>query len=125
MQEKETTQNKIEEEKRKIRMRYRGISQEDLDIIPAKPQINFFDDDREKRVAVYARVSTDSLQQTSSYELQKNHYTDTIDRHPGWILTEIYADEGISGTSLKHREAFNRMIYKMFWQWYGWFSVLL
>ena len=110
MQEAETTHNKIEEEKRKIRMRYRGISQDDLDIIPAKPQINFFDDDREKRVAVYARVSTDSLQQTSSYELQKNHYTDTIDRHPGWILTEIYADEGISGTSLKHREAFNRMI---------------
>ena len=110
MQETETTQSKIEEEKRKIRKRYQGIAREDLDIIPAKPQINFFEDDREKRVAVYARVSTDSLQQTSSYELQKNHYTDTIERHPGWILTEIYADEGISGTSLKHREAFNRMI---------------
>lgn len=111
MQEVESTREKIEEEKRKIRKRYRGIAMEDLDVIPAKPKINFFDDDREKRVAVYARVSTDSLQQTSSYELQRNHYMDTIERHPGWTLTEIYADEGISGTSLKHREAFNRMIH--------------
>ncbi len=110
MREMESTHNRIEEEKRKIRKRYRGIAMEDLDVIPAKPKINFFDDDREKRVAVYARVSTDSLQQTSSYELQRNHYMDTIERHPGWTLTEIYADEGISGTSLKHREAFNRMI---------------
>ena len=110
MQGAENTQSKIEEEKRKIRKRYRGIAMEDLDVIPAKPKINFFEDDREKRVAVYARVSTDSLQQTSSYELQRNHYMDTIERHPGWTLTEIYADEGISGTSLKHREAFNQMI---------------
>lgn len=110
MREVESTHSKIEEEKQKIRKRYRGVAMEDLDVIPAKPKINFFEDDREKRVAVYARVSTDSLQQTSSYELQRNHYMDTIERHPGWTLTEIYADEGISGTSLKHREAFNRMI---------------
>ena len=66
MQEAETTKSKIEEEKRKIRQRYRGVSMDDVEIIPAKPQVNFFEDDREKRVAVYARVSTDSLQQTSS-----------------------------------------------------------
>ena len=72
--------------------------------------INFQEDVREKRVAVYARVSTDDPRQTSSYELQKNHYTDVISRHEGWNLVEIYADEGISGTSLQHRDAFLRMI---------------
>jgi DNA invertase Pin-like site-specific DNA recombinase len=100
----------IEEQKRKIRARYRGISQDELEVIPAAPIMNFHEDDREKKVAVYARVSTDDPNQTSSYELQKNHYTDTISRHPGWKLVDIYADEGISGTSLKHRDAFLRMI---------------
>ena len=58
----------------------------------------------------YARVSTDDPHQTSSYELQKNYYEDYVSRHPHWELVGIYADEGISGTSLKHRDAFNRMI---------------
>ena len=81
-----------------------------MDIIPAIPQVNFYEDKNEKRVAVYARVSTDDPRQTSSYELQKNHYTDVIDKHIGWNLVDIYADEGISGTSLKHRNAFVKMI---------------
>lgn len=97
-------------QKEKIRARYRGINMDDLEVIPAKQQENFFEDQSEKRVAVYARVSTDDPRQTSSYELQKNYYTETISRHPGWKLTEIYADEGISGTSLKHRDAFIKMI---------------
>ena len=96
--------------KAKIRERYKGISLDELDIIPADPVIDFQEDVREKRVAVYARVSTDDPRQTSSYELQKNHYTDVISRHEGWNLVEIYADEGISGTSLQHRDAFLRMI---------------
>ena len=62
------------------------------------------------RVAVYARVSTDDPRQTSSYELQKNHYQDVVDRNPNWNLVKIYADEGISGTSLQHREAFKQMV---------------
>lgn len=110
MIENESKANSIEEQKRKIRQRYKGISSDELDVIPATPKVNFYDDDREKRVAVYARVSTDDPHQTSSYELQKNHYTDTVGRHPGWILKEIYADEGISGTSLQHRDAFLQMI---------------
>ena len=69
-----------------------------------------FDDEIYKRVAVYARVSTDDPRQTSSYELQKNYYTDMVSRHPNWDLVDIYADEGISGTSLKKRDSFNRMI---------------
>ncbi|WP_310602757.1 recombinase family protein [Anaerosporobacter sp.] len=97
-------------QKEKIRQRYKGIDMDELDVIPAIPQESFYDDQHDKRVAVYARVSTDSSRQTSSYELQKNHYQDVIQRHPGWHLIEIYADEGISGTSLQHRDSFVRMI---------------
>ena len=61
------------------------------------------------RVAAYARVSTDDPHQTSSYELQKNHYMDVVSHHQGWELQEIYADEGISGTSLKDRDSFIRI----------------
>ena len=62
------------------------------------------------KVAAYCRVSTDSDEQETSYEAQCRHYTDFINGNPGWELAGIYADEGISGTSTKHREQFNRMI---------------
>lgn len=97
-------------QKAKIRERYKGISPDELDVIPAKPQENLYDDTSEKRVGAYVRVSTDDPRQTTSYELQKNHYEDLVTHRPGWKLVEIYADEGISGTSLKHRDAFIRMI---------------
>lgn len=97
-------------QKEKIRNRYQGLNMDALDVIPAIPAENFYEDKREKRVAVYVRVSTDDPRQTSSYELQKNHYQDIILRHPGWNLAGIYADEGISGTSLLHRNAFVKMI---------------
>ena len=100
----------IKSQKARIRARYKGIDLEELDIIPAEPKDNFYEGTTEKRVAIYARVSTDDPRQTSSYELQKNHYADLISRHPGWNLVNIYADEGISGTSLKHRDAFVNMI---------------
>lgn len=96
-------------QKSKIRERYKGSDIGNAEIIPAHKQADFFDD-VECRVAVYVRVSTNNLQQTSSYELQKNYYEDMISRHPNWILAGIYADEGISGTSLLHRDEFNRMI---------------
>lgn len=97
-------------QKARIRARYIGIDTEELDVIPAAPKDNFYEGTAEKRVAIYARVSTDDPRQTSSYELQKNHYTDVVNRHPGWNLVNIYADEGISGTSLQHRDAFINMI---------------
>ena len=100
----------IQEQKSKIRERYRGLDPDTVECLPARPPENIYDEDRELRVAVYARVSTDDPRQTSSYELQKNHYTDFVNRHPNWKLVEIYADEGISGTSLNHRESFLRMI---------------
>lgn len=102
--------NDKETQKEKIRERYKGINIDKIDIIPAIPEENIFDEYREQRVAVYVRVSTDDPRQTSSYELQKNHYLDIVNHHPNWDLVDIYADEGISGTSLNHRDSFIRMI---------------
>ena len=110
MTERENAPKAAEDKKAKIRERYKGVSADELDVIPALPAAGLDDDRHMKRVAVYARVSTDDPRQTSSYELQKNHYQDVVSRHPNWELTDIYADEGISGTSLMHREAFLRMI---------------
>ena len=104
------TPNATADKKAKIRERYKGISTDELDVIPALPAAGLDDEGQVKRVAVYARVSTDDPRQTSSYELQKNHYQDVVSRHPNWELTNIYADEGISGTSLMHRDSFLRMI---------------
>ena len=110
MNEREEKLNSVTDQKSKIRERYKGVDKECLDIIPAIPQEDFYSVKTVKRVAVYARVSTDDPRQTSSYELQKNHYTDMVSRRPDWNLVRIYADEGISGTSLQHREAFIEMI---------------
>lgn len=63
-----------------------------------------------KRVAAYARVSTDSDEQLGSVEAQKDYFRQLILEHTDWVLVDIYADEGISGTSLNRREAFIRMI---------------
>ncbi len=101
----------IQRKKERIRKRYAGVDMDSIRVIPARVDVDIFDDDGPKRVAVYARVSTDSVNQTSSYELQKNYYEDLVKRHPSWTLVNIYADEGISGTSLNHREAFRQMIH--------------
>lgn len=99
-----------EQEKERIRQRYKGLDSDLIEVIPAKEQEDFYDEGIKRRVAVYVRVSTDNLQQTSSYELQKNYYEDYVSKHPLWTLVGLYSDEGISGTSLKHRDSFNRMI---------------
>ncbi len=98
-----------EELKNKKRQKYKGHP-ELMTEIPAEPEEDIFDTSTRKRTAVYCRVSTDSMEQTSSYELQKNYYEDMVNNHPNWELVGIYADEGISGTSLKHRDEFIRMI---------------
>lgn len=96
--------------KKKIRERYKGIDKDTIDVIPARPPMNIYEENTILRVAVYARVSTDDPRQTSSYELQKNHYDDMVSKMPNWRLVRIYADEGISGTSLQHRDEFVQMI---------------
>lgn len=63
-----------------------------------------------KRVGAYCRVSTDSDEQMESYNAQVSEYTNKITDNPDWELVDIYADAGISGTNVKHRLAFNRMI---------------
>ena len=65
---------------------------------------------RKKRVAAYARVSTEQDAQQNSYEAQIAFYTDYIKSKPEWEFVEVYADEGISGTSYKKRDGFNRMV---------------
>lgn len=63
-----------------------------------------------KRVAGYARVSTDSDEQFTSYEAQIDYYTKMIKSHSDWEFVEVYTNEGISGTNTKKRNGFNRMI---------------
>lgn len=58
----------------------------------------------------YCRVSTDSEEQASSYEIQIEHYTNYIKKNKEWELAGIFADDGITGTNTKKREEFNRMI---------------
>ena len=63
-----------------------------------------------RRVAAYARVSTDSEEQLTSYEAQVDYYTRYIQSRPDWEFVGVYADEGISATNTKRRESFNRMV---------------
>lgn len=83
-------------------------------VIPAKRQIGNTgrkqDAKPKLRVAAYCRVSTDSDEQATSYEAQVEHYTEYIKKNPEWEFAGIYADDGISGTNTKNREAFKRMI---------------
>lgn len=62
------------------------------------------------RVAAYARVSSDSTDQLNSLSVQVDYYTHLIQENPNWDFAGIYADEGITGTSTKHREQFNRLL---------------
>jgi len=62
------------------------------------------------RVAAYCRVSTETEEQNSSYEVQVAHYTEFIKKNNEWEFAGIFADDGISGTNTKKRDEFNRMI---------------
>ena len=106
-----STRKQLAERKERVRRRINTkVDLENYEFIPAKKPIDYYDNDIRQRIAVYARVSTDNVQQTSSYELQKKYYEDFVVHHPNWTLVKIYADEGISGTSLAHRDEFNSMI---------------
>lgn len=97
--------------KEKIRKRMRAaVDQDKYEYYPGEEEPDIFDDSAQQRVAVYVRVSTNDIRQTTSYELQKKYYEDFVVRHPNWTLVNIYADEGISGTSLERRVSFQRMI---------------
>ena len=63
-----------------------------------------------KRVAGYARVSSGSEEQESSFEAQVDYYTKMIQEQPDWEFVEVYADEAVSGLSIKNRNGFQRMV---------------
>lgn len=63
-----------------------------------------------RRVAGYARVSTDSEEQLTSYEAQVDYYTKYIHSNPDWEFVDVYTDEGISAVNTKRRDGFNRMV---------------
>ena len=65
---------------------------------------------RNLRVAAYCRVSTGDEEQLTSYENQKAFYTEKIMKNPEWTMVDIFADEGITGTSAKKRADFMRMM---------------
>lgn len=79
------------EAKERVVKRYQKRVEPDV-IYPAKKQVDFYDDDAELRVAAYVRVSTDTIQQTTSYVLQKRHYEEYVAKHLKWTLVGIYAD---------------------------------
>jgi len=62
------------------------------------------------KVAGYCRVSTDQEDQANSFESQQRYFREYSLHHPDWELFDIYADEGITGTSTKNRTQFRRMI---------------
>lgn len=98
-------------EKEKVRRRMRvEIDPDNYEYIPEKKKTDYYDNETPQLVGIYVRVSTDDVRQTTSFELQKKYYEEFVERHPKWTLVKIYADEGISGTSTKHRDAFKEMI---------------
>ena len=98
------------DDREELRKLYQSEDTSDKVFIPAKPKVSLNDQARIFRVCAYCRVSTDNDAQLSSFELQQAHYRQLVRDRPNWDLQRIYADEGISGTSLKNRTEFNAMI---------------
>jgi len=107
--EKDRPKTKVER-RELIKARHSSLSTDDIEFIPARSKVSFFEDDSPKRVVIYIRVSTDDEKQLTSFELQKSYYEDFVKNHPNWFLVKIYADEGISGTTTEKRDEFNKMI---------------
>lgn len=84
----------------------------DIEIIPATKVSKELLKETEEivRVGLYTHVSTGSLEQASSIALQEVSFEDIQRFHPNWVLVDTYTDEGISGTSVQHRQGFQRMI---------------
>jgi len=100
------------EEKTKLRESIaNGYKRDEIELIAKNSSgEDRFSLNKEMRVCAYCRVSTDNIEQTTSYEFQRQEYTEKIESNDKWTLVDIYADEGISGTSMMHRDSFNRMI---------------
>ncbi len=89
------------------------MAEKNITLIPARKRVGSTaakEKVKKLRVAAYCRVSTETEEQNSSYEVQVAHYTDFIKKNAEWEFAGIFADDGISGTNTKKREEFNRMI---------------
>lgn len=88
------------------------IPQKTVRIIPAKADVQkeISNTYRQLRVAAYCRVSTKEEEQLNSYDVQKRYYTEKINGEPKWSLVGIFADKGITGTSVKKRDEFNKLM---------------
>ena len=89
------TSKRDERERAKERTRRRmrvEIDPDNYEYIPEIKPADYYDDDIPQRVAIYVRVSTDDVRQTTSFELQKKYYEDFVVKHPNWTLVKIYAD---------------------------------
>lgn len=75
------------------------------EITPAAPRA-----DTILRLAAYCRVSSDSKDQLHSFAAQIRYYTDYTRKHPEYSLVDIYADEGLTGTSMAKRDELNRLL---------------
>ncbi len=64
-----------------------------------------------RRVAAYARVSTDNEEQQTSYEAQVDYYTQYVHSKDDWEFVKVYTDEGISATNTKKRDGFKEMVH--------------
>ena len=98
-----------QDKKEQIRSAYENRI--DVEYIP--PKISQQTDETSQKilqVAPYCRVSTNSEDQLASYETQIQAYKEYVSKHSDWELVDIYADEGISGTSTRRRDDFRRMI---------------
>lgn len=80
--------------------------------IPATKPRNAVEKKKQKKrkVAAYARVSTDHEEQQNSYEAQIHYYTNYIQGRQDWEFVKMFSDEGITGTSIKKRDGFNDMV---------------
>ncbi len=107
VEKRELLAKKKEQTRQRMQVR---IDPENYEYIPAEKETTYYDNDVHQRVAIYVRVSTDDVRQTTSFELQKKYYEDFVKQHPNWTLVKIYADEGKSGTTTAHREEFVQMI---------------
>ena len=83
-----------------------ALEQQRVIVIPAHDEIVA----RKLRVAAYVRVSSSSEDQLNSYRVQNQYYSELISGNPDWEMVDIYADEGITGTSVEKREDFQRMM---------------
>ena len=83
-----------------------ALEQQHVIVIPAHDEIAV----HKLRVAAYARVSSSSEDQLNSYRVQNQYYSELISGNQDWEMVDIYADEGITGTSTRKRTEFQRMI---------------